>query len=386
MANLRANSIVGVGSTDAGVVFDGVTKIKTQNYFYLQTGNTESRSAGISTEAGVIRFNSDSQKLEYYDGAQWLQVSTFSPLLNGGARGVMGGGLSDSPTPAVTAQIDYINISSTGNSTNFGNLTLGSGFYGCSFGSSTRGFFAGISPGAPGTNDIEYVNFSSTGNSIDYGDLTRNVSYEPGGCSNSTRGLVMGGNTSPGSVADDTIDALTMASNGTAFDFGNLANAGRYSCACASSTRGIYIQGATSSPQVKKNTIDFVTIATQGNSTKFGDLNHLALSAGAASNSIRGLIAGGDFSPTPTNIIDYITISTTGNATDFGDLTDQIYGLGGFSSPTRAVFFGGSDGTSYFNTIEYVNITTMGNSVDFGDRGLTGYNYVSACSNAHGGL
>ena len=46
MANLRANNIVGVGSTDAGVVFDGVTKIKTQNYFYLQTGNTENRGRG----------------------------------------------------------------------------------------------------------------------------------------------------------------------------------------------------------------------------------------------------------------------------------------------------------------------------------------------------
>jgi hypothetical protein len=42
---------------------------------------------------GAMRFNSDSQKLEYYDGAQWLQVSTFSPLLNGGARGVFGGGI-----------------------------------------------------------------------------------------------------------------------------------------------------------------------------------------------------------------------------------------------------------------------------------------------------
>jgi hypothetical protein len=46
MANLRANNIVGVGSTDAGVVFDGITKINTQNYFYLQTGNTENRGRG----------------------------------------------------------------------------------------------------------------------------------------------------------------------------------------------------------------------------------------------------------------------------------------------------------------------------------------------------
>jgi hypothetical protein len=39
MANLRANSIVGIASTDSGVTFEGPIKIKTQNYFYIQTGN-----------------------------------------------------------------------------------------------------------------------------------------------------------------------------------------------------------------------------------------------------------------------------------------------------------------------------------------------------------
>jgi hypothetical protein len=65
MANLRADTISGVGS--GGVTFEGVTKINTQNYFYLATGTTEQRVGSASTISGVMRFNSDSQKLEYYD-------------------------------------------------------------------------------------------------------------------------------------------------------------------------------------------------------------------------------------------------------------------------------------------------------------------------------
>ena len=45
---------------------------------------------------GAMRFNSDSQKLEYFNGEIWMQVHTFSPNLNGGARGVIAG-----PTPPI---------------------------------------------------------------------------------------------------------------------------------------------------------------------------------------------------------------------------------------------------------------------------------------------
>ena len=41
MANLRANKIVGIGSTDAGVTFDGLISLNSQGYMYFPTGNTE---------------------------------------------------------------------------------------------------------------------------------------------------------------------------------------------------------------------------------------------------------------------------------------------------------------------------------------------------------
>ena len=78
----------------------------------------------VEVPSGAMRFNSDSQKLEYYDGAQWLQVSTFSPNLNGGARGVFAGG-SNEPSPNTTYNtLDYVTISTTGNAIDFGDLTV----------------------------------------------------------------------------------------------------------------------------------------------------------------------------------------------------------------------------------------------------------------------
>ena len=52
MANLRANKIVGIGSTDAGVVFDGDVKINSQAVMYFPTGTTTQRGRGRAVFAG----------------------------------------------------------------------------------------------------------------------------------------------------------------------------------------------------------------------------------------------------------------------------------------------------------------------------------------------
>ena len=56
-----------------------------------------------------------------------------------------------------------------------------------------RGVFAGGNDGVVGPqNVIDYVNISSTGNAIDFGDLT-GARSGIAGCSSSTRGLFGGG-------------------------------------------------------------------------------------------------------------------------------------------------------------------------------------------------
>ena len=143
--------------------------------------------------SGAMRFNSDSQKLEYYDGAQWLQVSTFSPNLNGGARGVFMGGEITPGTPFSNV-IDYVTITSTGNAIDFGDLQTGRRL-GASCASSTRGLHGGGLAASPLSvnNIIDFVTISSTGNGADFGDLSLSRYIHNGYCASSTRGLWGGG-------------------------------------------------------------------------------------------------------------------------------------------------------------------------------------------------
>ena len=70
---------------------------------------------------GAIRFNTDSQKLEFYAQDQWWEMVIDTPNLGtssdtgAGARGVFGGG---APGFGINT-IEYVNISSTGNSQDF---------------------------------------------------------------------------------------------------------------------------------------------------------------------------------------------------------------------------------------------------------------------------
>ena len=144
---------------------------------------------------GAIRFNTDSQRLEFYAQGEWWVMSTDTPNLGTsadstpGARGLSGGGGTD--------RIDYINISSTGDAIDFGNLSTSIQII-SSFGSSTRAFWAGGREGSTRTNRIQKVTFASTGDATDFGDLGTGKDY-PMGASNSTRGLIAGGYPHPGS-------------------------------------------------------------------------------------------------------------------------------------------------------------------------------------------
>jgi hypothetical protein len=337
----------------------------------------------VEVPTGAMRFNSDSQKLEYYDGAQWLQVSTFSPLLNGGARGVFGGGRGPA-APAPDNIIDYITISSTGNATDFGDLTVARRrVSACA--SSTRGIWGGGYN--PDRNVLDYITISSTGNAADFGDLTvarRTV----GSTSNSTRGLWAGGTINPPApdTVLNTIDYVTIASTGNAVDYGDLTIARDGPQALSSPTRGVFSGGISSpSPLTNTNVIDYITISTLGNAQDFGDLVVTTRNCGACSNATRGLFGGG-YTPTAVNTIQYVTIATLGNAVKFGDLIRTGGFSQGVSSSTRGVWGGAySQPESYINVIQYVNIATQSNAVDFGDLTRTS-SAAGACSNAHGGL
>jgi hypothetical protein len=377
MTILRVDTLSGIGTN--GPVFDGDFEFNSQNYVILPKGTTDNR-IGLTSTSGALRYNTDSSKVELYDGSQWAEVQSSRPDLNGGARGVFGGG---SITPgAGTNVMQYITISSTGNSTDFGDLVLArTGVSACS--SSTRGLWAGGSSFPARVNNIDYVTIASTGNALDFGDLL-DISLSSSGVSNATRGVYGGGDN--GTININILQYITISATGNAIDFGDLSQGKSGTSACSSPTRGIFAGG--DSPNL--NVIEFITISTLGNAQDFGDLTQAKdfNQNSNISNSTRGIFAGG-FAPTPsfTNVIEFITMSTLGNGTDFGDLSVAAEGVAGCSSPTRGVFTSLRTGTPFTvdNRIDYITIQTQGNSVDFGDV-LNPIIGTGGCSNAHGGL
>ena len=144
-------------------------------------------------------------------------------------RALFGGGT----TGSAVNTIDFINIVTTGNASDFGNLSANRDRL-VGLASATRGLFAGGEEGGSAVNKIEYVTIDTEGNTTDFGDLTfTSGAYFQGACASATRGLVFGG------LTVNTIQYVTIASAGNALDFGDMTVA-RYALACCSSTtRGI---------------------------------------------------------------------------------------------------------------------------------------------------
>jgi len=192
----------------------------------------------------------------------------------------------------VSNVLDYITFSSEGNATDFGDLSANRDTFG-SCGNTTRGVFSGGwyqglgTSGHTYSNILDYITIASTGNVTDFGDLTvgrQNMSS--GVTSSSTRGLIFGGDAS-GSTSN-VIDYITIASTGNAQDFGDLTGGYSFGFGASNSTRAVSSQDALSSGN--KN-IDVVTIASTGNATDFGDTITLGRGQSGACGGQGGLTA-----------------------------------------------------------------------------------------------
>ena len=337
---------------------------------------------------GAVRYNTDSNKMEVYIGSTWMEVAVSSPNLDGGARGVFGGSYTYT-SYAKTNIIDFITISSTGNAIDFGDLTETRGTGGAGA-SRTRGMWCGgdINPdGNKTSNTVDFVTISSTGNATDFGDLTGKRGHGVAVMSNQTRIVAAGGNNqSPSDV--NTIDFATIASTGNFIDFGDISTPIYGLAGAGNPVRGIISNGDLG--PAYDNTIRFITIPTTGNSTDFGESTVSKSGPGALSSSTRCLIGSGSGPSGYRNTIDIITIATLGNAVKFGenDFTNPHRFPGTATDCVRGVFAGGyGDAPTYVVTtkMDYVNISTEGNGVDFGDL-TAGAAEHSGCSNGHGGL
>ena len=143
-----------------------------------------------------------------------------------GSRGVIAGGVAPSPVNHEPG-IEYISFDHPSNGTNFGNL-YDSLVYSAGAGTSdgSRGVFAGGN-GKPDQSDIEYITIATPSNGAAFGDLTRDH-YLLAGTSNGSRGVFGGGWSdaiSPSmNYSSNTIDYITIATTGSATNFGDLTS------------------------------------------------------------------------------------------------------------------------------------------------------------------
>jgi len=349
---------------------------------------------------GAVRFNTDSSKMEVYIGDTWMEVAVSSPDLGNSAAGsrglIMGGNSPGAPNDGRLNNIEFVTISSAGNSQDFGDLTGNGRSNLGSCASATRGFaMGGFDENTPNyNNEIDFVTISSTGNATDFGDLI--VKRQPPcSFSNATRGCCAGGYIIgaatplyPSNQGVNIIDFITMTSAGNALDFGDMTIAYRDRDSLQSPTRGFMI-GGYFSPGTDSNVIEFVVTATTGNGTDFGDTTagRDGWGQNGYGNATRGVIplASGGGPNYVHDSLNYITLSTLGNSIEYGDLTTNRNFACSFSDPTRGILVAG--GSPQSDDIDYHNIATGGTTVDFGE--YSPYSHLNAsagCSNAHGGL
>lgn len=325
-----------------GTEFKGVTTFDTQGYFVPPSGTTEQRGFG----RGIITGQGNA--------------------------------------------IHYIHIHTQGTSQDFGDLSYAPNGYVTCASSSTRGLTAGGY--SPDTNHIDVITITTTGDGKEFGDIGHSTIYGMGGCGSNTRGLFGGGFKSPSSNngAELQINYVTIASLGNSADFGDLIQGVRYPASLSSPTRGIWAGGRTNTPApaANKNVIQYVTIASTGTAVDFGDLTYSGsggvYSVRGFSSATRGVIGGGVVTPAYVNSIDYITMTSTGNSQEFGDIPGAISHPAPMSSRQRGIFAGGY-APSATNTMTFVTISTTGNAKDFGDLYST-LTAPSGMSDSHGGI
>ena len=219
-------------------------------------------------------------------------------------------------------------------------------------------------------NSMNAIEIATTGSAIDFGDASDNSGFASG-MGSSTRGVFKQGRDSPG--FSPRIEFVTFSSLGGVTDFGTDNGVSQDSSASsADNTRGIFGNGTGYDKKIQ-----FITLASTGDTTEFGDLlsgRYMGGGSGGASQT-RGFFFGGLVSgqPAGTNLIEFVTIQTLGNSVEFGNLTVARRSIAAVTNATRAVSCSGDSPAT--NTMDFITMASQGNATDFGDitRQAAGY-------------
>ena len=224
----------GIGSSTRGVFSGGASSNVMDYITFASAGNATdfgdlsysnvTGSVNNATRGVNIDIN-DTVTMEYITIASTGNATDFgdrsasisdASTCGSSTRGIMAGN-------SASNEIQYITIATTGNTTDFGDISFGNNPYLMAGSSnSTRGVFGGGYSNSSPTilNIIQYITIASTGNSTDFGDLTlaRSTCF---GAANATKALFAGGENAS-NLEYNVIDFVTISSTGNATDFGDL--------------------------------------------------------------------------------------------------------------------------------------------------------------------
>lgn len=345
---------------------------------------TNSDTEPTSPSDGDVWYQPTLRYLDYRAGGEWKRVvgsGTANPLppVWFGDRALFTLGFVSAGRDN---RIQYYDLDVGATVNTFGNLLADSAYVtGASGGG--RGLFAGAATSSGVVNTIQYITIASTGNSTDFGDLTE-VSYTSASASNGNKAIyAMNDNNKTSLIQEVTIDT---AGNATAWS-GTLTQAKSNGCGASDGTKGFFFGGRTASSSTAINEIDYVTIATDGNASDWGNLATARKDTGgnsACGTSSRILIGGGtNSSGNYTATIDYINPASAGNASSFGNLANALWYTGSTNNDTHAIWVQGLNASVQFqNYAHRVTIDTTGNASLWGTTAEAGYG-IGATSGAH---
>ena len=228
--DLQFNSqqLSGVGNATRGVYANG--------YAYPNMSPVSSNSVNMSYT--MIEFMSSANRTDFGDiipGAASRDLATCETPI----RGYFAGGEGTDQSPTNNKKITIKGFSNNSESLNFGELSTLSNRGAC-LGSATRGVFV-IGNTIPAyTNTMEYITLTTSGETTDFGDTTANTgSINNDAASNTIRGVYHHPQTAGGGTLLNTLEYITIASTGNAIDFGDLNYVSRDGCGFSDSHGGL---------------------------------------------------------------------------------------------------------------------------------------------------
>tara|TARA_X000000368_G_scaffold383361_1_gene341145 strand:- start:185 stop:1123 length:939 start_codon:yes stop_codon:yes gene_type:complete len=210
-----------------------ISQSSTNVFGQLTTATRHSGGCSDGLRGIYMGGHSGSGMIDYITIASTGNAQDFGDLNGGGNGGAAGNNAVRGVYQSFYNDLQYVTIQSTGNASDFGDYTAGGNRDDNCAATGDEAhdrivFGPGEGPSAS-QKRMDYITVSTTGNATEFGNLSFQ-SIKRGGLSDGSRGMWVGSST-PG--YGDRIDYITLANTGNGTDFGNLSE-GRSNPGCAS--------------------------------------------------------------------------------------------------------------------------------------------------------